>query len=457
MDLSLRIAYRTTVGATLVAILLACACRPGASRLTGARADAAAAGAASRGGGKLDEPGAAALERRLALLAPEGDAPVDGVIRRLQEMARVQPDKLELWIALGQSWVRKARETTDPGYYRNADACAEIALAIGPDAPSANDLHALVMLNEHRFEEARAIAARVTASHKDDPVAWGNLSDALLELGRFDEAARAAQAMVSLKPNLPSYSRASHLRWLQGDRKAAKEIVRLAIDAASNGRDAEPRAWVLCQAAMIFWHEGDYDGADAGFTEALRSFADFAPALVGRARVALARAEWRSAVELLEKAEHLSPLIETAWLLADAQGLAGDRAAQQATEERIVKQGKRLDPRTLSLFLSTRGRDLPLALELAALERRSRGDVYTRDALGWALYRSGRVAEALVESDAAVALGTPDARLLYHSGAIRIAAGRVAEGRQCVREALTLNPKFDAVTAAEAQKLVAAR
>ena len=66
----------------------------------------------------------------------------------------------------------------------------------------------------------------------------------------------------------------------------------------------------------------------------------------------------------------------------------------------------------------------------------------------------GKLAEARAASDKALALGTKDARLLYHAGAIRIAAGDKAGGEKLVKEALQLNPSFDRTSAAEAAKLV---
>jgi tetratricopeptide (TPR) repeat protein len=397
---------------------------------------------------------AAMTPRAVALATTRGSAPIDVALAALRASAERQPDRVDPWILLGRAWVRKAREATVPGFYVNADACAEVALAIAPGDRLALDLRALVLLNDHRFEEARALAEKVVLQNAEDPMAYGNLSDALLELGRFDEAARAAQTMMDLKPNLPSYGRASYLRWLQGDTKGAKESARLAIDAGRDPRDPEPRAWMLVQAAMIFWHEGDYDGADAGFARALEAMPDYPPALVGRGRVAIAKGEGARASELLARALDRSPLVETAWLLGDAKSLAGDAAGAAEAYARAVKEGKRSDPRTLSLFESTRGEHADEALALAEAERSVRGDAYTDDALAWALYRKGRFVEARAAIDRALAHGTKDARLVYHQGAIRIAMGERASGRRRVAEALAMNPRFDVTGAAEATALL---
>ena len=392
----------------------------------------------------------------LALVAPRGGTPVDALLQGLQGRVRRAPEKLDSWIALGRAWVRKARESADPGYYRSAESAARAALEIAPGSPLALDLLGLVLLSDHRFAEARALALEVIARRPDDAPALGNLSDAALELGRFEEAAQAAQRMVELKPNLPSYARAAYLRWLQGDGRAAKGILRLAIDAAADTRDPEPRAWAIVQAALLFWHEGDGEGAEAGFDAALSAFPEYPPALAGKARVLLARGEGRRAAALAERAYAKSPLLEHAWLLGDARAAVGDLAGAHAAYDILVRQGERTDPRTLALYYATTGQNAAEAVRLASAELRVRGDIYTQDALAFALYRAGRLAEARAASDAALRLGTRDARLLYHAGAIRLAQGELEAGRRLLADALALNPGFDPAGAAEARRLLGA-
>lgn len=392
--------------------------------------------------------------KRLAMQAPHGSAAVDTLIANLQRTAERNPGKGDLWVVLGRAWVRKARETTDPGFYLNAKACADVATDIDPNDSSALDLLGFVLLNDHKFEEARALAQRIVDAHPVDPPAYGTLSDALLELGRFDEAAAAAQTMMDLKPNLPSYSRASYLRWLQGDTKGALHAARLAIDAGADQRDPEPRAWVLVQAATIFWHDGDLDGADAGYDAALAQLTDYPPALVGKARVAMARGDGERAAAMLRRAYDASPLVETGWLLGDALAMAGDDAAARDAYARVAKAGKQTDPRTLALFWATKNEHAAEALALVEAEKKVRGDIATDDAYAWALYRNGRFDEARAAIDRALSHGAQDARLLYHAGAIRVAQGDVKQGRATVVRALTLQPHFDVTGAAEARRLV---
>lgn len=391
---------------------------------------------------------------RLALAPTAGSTPVDKLLVQQQEMVRRNPSKLDNWIELGQTWVRKARGSGDPGFYLNADACASIALTLSPDDRFALGLKTLVLLNDHRFTEARNLALKVLERTPEDRIALAALSDAALELGGYREAALAAQRMVDLKPNLPSYGRAAHLRWLQGDTSAAKDFYRMALHAGKDTKDPEPYAWMVVQAALVFWNEGDYDGADAGFDVALKAFDGYAPALVGKARVALARGDGKAAADALERAWAQMPLAETAWLLGDAKTLMGDAAGAEEAYARVVKEGHRSDKYTLALFEATKARNADEALKLIDQERGLRDNLYVEDAYAWALYRAGRFAEARAASDRALALGTKDARLLYHAGAIRIAQGEVAQGRAKVKEALALNPKFDLTGAEEAKRLL---
>ena len=408
--------------------------------------------------GATDPDARLPANQRLALAKVSGTTLADKSVTEAQKAVRDNRAKDDAWVVLGRAWVRKARESADPGFYLNADACAEVVLERSPDQRLALDLRGLVLLNGHKFDEARALALQITSRHPEDPMAWGTLSDAYLEMGRYDEATDAAQKMIDLKPNLPSYSRASHLQWLRGDVVSAREAVRRALDSGRAGKtDPEPGAWVFVQAATMFWHEGDYEGADAGFDKALERISDYAPANVGKGRVAMAKGDARRAAELFERAWKVSPLVETAWLLGDARDAAGDAKGAAEAYADVAREGLRTDPRTLSLFLSSKARstaEAEQALKLAREEYDVRKDIVTEEALAWALYRTGHVTEAKASIAKARRLGTPDARLMFHEGAIRVAAGETAKGKKLIADALKKNPAFDVAGVREAKAIL---
>jgi tetratricopeptide (TPR) repeat protein len=391
--------------------------------------------------------------RQVCLTEATGRSPVDQALDSDQARARRFPTKPEAWVAVGWEWVRKARFSGDPGFYVNVSSCADEALRVSPDNSAARELRGLVLMNGHKFEEARQEAEKIVARDPSNSVALGTLSDALLELGRFDDAVAAAQRAANVKPDSATYARASYFRWLTGDKDGAKQLIRSALSGRDR-RDPEPAAWTFVEAAKIFWHEADYDGADAVLGEALRWVPSYPPARVARGRVALSPGAPDRAITFLERAYRAQPLPETAWLLADARAMTGDVAGAEGEEQRVVQAGRRGDRLTLASYYATKNREIDEALRLIEEERSGRGGVYVDDTYAWVLYRAGRIEEAREASDRALRLGTPDARILYHAGAIRIAAG-MPEGRALIEKALSINPKFDLTGAKEARTLLA--
>jgi tetratricopeptide (TPR) repeat protein len=418
-----------------------------------ALASLAVAGCGMRGGRDGRRAALTADEaREICLSEPHNDSPVDQTMRDQQIRARKLANKPNEWTLVGKGWVRKARRSADPGFYVNVEACAEAALSVDPNNIAALELRSLALMNDHRFADARDVAQKILVKEADHTVALGTLSDALLELGDFEQSASAAQRMVDTRPDMASYSRASYMRWLQGDRAGAKLFIRYALNGR-DARDPEPTAWTLAQAGTLYWNEGDYEGADAVFAEALNWLPNYPVALVGRARVALSRNQPNSAVEFLEKAYRVNPLVETAWLLGDAREMLGDDNGAHSEYERVIQEGNRADRLTLALFYATKDRAPDEALRLIEEERKVRGGIYVDDVYAWALFRAGKIPEARKASQRALRLGTPDARLLYHAGAIQLAAGD-NKGLELVRKALALNPRFDICGAAEAARLV---
>lgn len=391
----------------------------------------------------------------LCLADPYGTQPLESEIRTAQELIRRMPQQPEHWTRAGHAWVQKARLSADPGFYINVTGCVEGALHTDPGNLTARNLRGLVLLNNHRFAEAQREVEGILQEEPRDLLALGTLSDALLELGKYDEAVEATQRLMDLRPGMASYSRASHFRWLYGDRQNAKEFIQQALAAGKDRRNPEPTAWTFVQAGMLLWHDADYDGADAVFAEALQWVPDYPAALVGRGRVALSQSDPARASEYLEKAYRLHPLPETAWLLGDARAALGDESGSRAAYEHVVQDGRKIDSFTLALFYATKNQAPEEALRLIERERTTRGGIYLDDTYAWVLYRMGKITEARKLSDEALRLGTPDAQLLYHAGAIRLAAGD-PNGHKLIEQALALNPHFDWTGAAEAHAVVKA-
>jgi tetratricopeptide (TPR) repeat protein len=391
--------------------------------------------------------------KSLAFEVPQEDSPTANALRERARGAKSLPKKPDSWVALGEAWAQHARVSKDELHWQRVEVCADAALALAPDLRPALNLRALSLSHGHKFAQARDAARHILSLDARDAMALGTLSDALLELGDIEGAREAGQQMLDIKPNLPSYSRAAWLRWLKGDAPGALEMWRLAVDAG-RGTVPEATAYALTEAANIFWWTGDLGGADKGLDMALSVQPGYGPALVTKGRIALAREEYKRAAELFEQADRFEPLVETAWLLEDARRAAGDETAALEAKKLVERRGRR-DRRTFALYRAVRREGLDAALADIEREREDRGGPYTKDAHAWVLYRLGRVDDAKKLSDEVSALGTLDPRLLFHAGAILLAAGDVAAGRPLIDRALQLNPAWDLAEAKEARALLA--
>jgi len=111
--------------------------------------------------------------------------------------------------------------------------------------------------------------------------------------------------------------------------------------------------------------------------------------------------------------------------------------------------------RTLVLFLADHGQDPARAVRMAESELRVRKDVYGYDAYAWALLAAGRTADAQTAIDQAQAVGTRDAKILYHAGMIALAAGRPTDAKTDLTAALALDPGFDPLGVTRARAALA--
>ena len=120
--------------------------------------------------------------------------------------------------------------------------------------------------------------------------------------------------------------------------------------------------------------------------------------------------------------------------MADALNVAGNREQATEVESQLAARSTE-DPRTLSLYLATRGLNAEVALRLAREELTSRSDVFTHDALAWALAAAGRHNEALQHSNQSLSEGTADPRLYFHAGVIAALNNDTKQAQRWLKEA----------------------
>ncbi|HEX4946644.1 MAG TPA: tetratricopeptide repeat protein [Blastocatellia bacterium] len=372
----------------------------------------------------------------LALTTQSGTTALDQEIAHWQQKARSEKkDAAQMSLEqLGWKYVEKARATYDPGYFKLAEACAEcLNERNGQATPEALLLRGHALHQMHNFKAAEPIARELVKA-RGLSFDHGLLGDVLMEQGKLKEAIAAYQEMMNQKPNLQAYSRAAHVRWLQGDVAGAAKLALMAAQAGSP-QDRESTAWAFTRLALYHWQLGNTEKAQQALTAALNLQKDYAPALLVQGRLLLAEEKFGAAIAPLQQAVALNPLPEYQWALAEALRGAGRTDEAVKVETELTTKGAQDDPRTLSLFLATRNEASEHALRLAQTELAARADVFTYDALAWALRAVGKTTEAQDAMKKALAEGTQDARLFYHAGVIAAQTKRKAEAQRYFKQA----------------------
>jgi tetratricopeptide (TPR) repeat protein len=360
------------------------------------------------------------------------------------------------WAARGDAAMERYRETRDLELVVDAETAYRRAVAL--DARSADALAGLAWVHgvEHAFEESLGFATRALALDPQHARAHGLVADAALELGRPELAAQHVQAMLDLRPDLASLSRAAQLLERTGDPARATLLMRRAI-AAGDPR-AESTAWCRAELARMLWQRGALLPAQRTIDEARALRPEHPDVLATAAALRAAQGDHAGAIDLYEHAVARGAPPGALASLGDLYGLAGrlDQAerAWARAEAALVAHAHDAQGGNLALarFLAERDRRLDVALREAEAAHRQLETPEAADVLAWTYHRLGRHEEAQARIAEAVAAGAPTARLLFHAGMIEASLGHRLRARQLLYEALNLNPTFDPIPAREAHE-----
>lgn len=366
-------------------------------------------------------------------------------VRELERRtAKGEQRNAQTFAILGLAYLQRVRETGDPSFYPKAQRAFEAALRLDARDPYATTGLAALAASRHRFDEARTLAERAVAVSPSAAAPYGILGDALVELGRYEEAFAAFDRMVSLKPSATAYARVSYARQLLGNTKGAEEAMKLAVEAA--GSAAEPAAWATVHLGDLQLERGRLERAARLYWHALDRLPGYSPALGALARVEFLRGNYRAAAELYRDALAQAPLPEFAVGLGDTYAALGHVDAAEAAwkrseklERAFARYGGRNDLET-ALFDLNHDRNLRSALERARTGQRERPSVEGEHVLAWALYRNGRCVEARRHSVRALRLGTKDIDAMLHRSLIERCLGHEKAAAEFRQKALAINP-----------------
>jgi len=373
--------------------------------------------------------------------------PADRAIQVAEAEITISPQRSEGCVSLANAYMRKVRESGDAEYYLRAEAAVRCALEITPDSFEGLRTLTWVQTGKHEFRAAQATAERLSIQYPEDPLVYGLLGDAAVELGEYESAEKTFEKMVDLHPGLASYSRISYIRELYGDVQGAIEMMTLAVKAGSR-RDPEPLAWGLVQLGNLHFNQGHLQEAEVAHQKALAVFPHYYQALAALGRVRAAQQRYPEAIDLYQKAVAAVPAPDTIAALGDLFLLTGrqDEAEKQYILVEYIEHVNEINQitytRQLALFYADHNRKLNEAVKLAEAERARRNDIYTEDALAWAYYKIGRFTDAWQSMKQALRLGTKDASLFFHAGMIAYGLGEERRAKYYLHRALETNPHF---------------
>jgi tetratricopeptide (TPR) repeat protein len=391
----------------------------------------------------------------LATLSPNA-TPAERRVAAAETAIARNPGAVRAHVDLAMALARRARETSDPAFYTQAEEALGRALEKAPDDYEALRARVWIRLGQHRFADARDEAQRLQKRAPDDLLIYGFLGDANMELGDYAAAEEALQWMLNLRPgNVAGLTRGAYFRETTGYVSGALAFMIEAFERTPVD-ESEDRAWILTQIAHLQLASGSVAEAESSAQRALGLFPGYHYALAQLAAVRTAQGRHDEAAALLseryQQAPHPENLYDVGRALERAGRKAEARAAYALFEQKAVAESASPDNcnRELIAYYVAEGRAQD-ALRLAEREVGRRRDVHTLDAYAWALHASGRFAEARAQIDAALAVGTKDARLLYHAGVIADRAGDRASARKHLDEAARVNASSE--VAAEVARL----
>jgi tetratricopeptide (TPR) repeat protein len=212
-------------------------------------------------------------------------------------------------------------------------------LAKDPANFEALTFKSLLLLSQHHFADGLAVAQGAVTINPYNAFLYGVLVDAHVEMGNYDSAVWCAEKMMSIRPDLRSYARASYLREIYGDYPGAIEAMKLAVDAGAPGD--ESTEWSRVHLGQLYENTGDLENAAMSYNLALQERPGYVHALAGLARLATCKKDYQQAIEYYLQADSLSGDPSSREALVDVYELASQKDKAITTARGVIEEMSR--------------------------------------------------------------------------------------------------------------------
>jgi tetratricopeptide (TPR) repeat protein len=365
--------------------------------------------------------------------------------------------------ALTALYLQEARSSGNFSYYDKAAMnCVNAILKKDAKNFEALVFRATIYLSQHHFAEGLKCASEIQKLYPYSAYVYGILIDANVELGDYKLAIDDADKMVSIRPDIRSYSRISYLREIYGDIPGAIDAMKLAVDAGSPG--SESTEWARVQLGKLYEQLGEIKYAEMHYTIALQNRQDYPYALAGLARVAVESKDYLKAIDLYRRADSLSSDYSFREALVEVYRLAGDGQRSLLVANGIIDEmekavkrmakgdssGHYADKEMAYAYLAVNNYDK--ALQHAFLEYNRRpNNIDANETVAWAYFNKGDYAKAALYIKASLQTNCKNPTLLCHAALIYAKAGDATSAKNYLKQALTNNPNISAELIAEAK------
>ena len=372
-----------------------------------------------------------------------GKSPAAEKIAVARKAIELNPKNADGYNQLAFALSRRARETSDPDYYEQALEAVNESLRLAPDNFDARRMETWIALGKHEFARALPLARALSQSRPDDVLAYSLLTDACVETGNYDEAEKAAQWALDMRPgDISGLTRAAYLRELFGDIQGSVDLMQSAYNKTPPS-EVEDRAWILTQFAHLQLLSGKPEVAELALADALKLFPGYHYALGNMVKVKLAQKRYEEAVAVARDFVSAAPHPENLFVLGEVLARAGKadevKTAFEDFETKAVAESKGTDNanRELVLYYVNHAGKPAEGLRFAKQEMEHRQDLFTREAYAWALQANGELVAARKEMDKVIAIGIRYPVYFYHAGIIAQKNGDHEQAKKYFQESLT--------------------
>ena len=382
------------------------------------------------------------------------------LLRRIKE----NPNDLKSKTRLIALYLQEARVTGNYQYYDVAAMkLVKDILKKDPNNFEALTFKGLIFLSQHHFADGLTVAEQLRNSYPYDAFVHGMLVDANVEMGNYDSAVANAERMVSLRPDLRSYSRISYQREIHGDNAGAIDAMKMAVNAGAAGD--ESTEWTRIQLAKLYEHTGQLKYAEMHYTIALNERPGYPYALAGLARIATAQKDYDKAIDYYLKADSSMNDFSFEEELAEVYRLSNqndkaDKLYKNILDKMIAASKNTNNSDSIGHYADREiayaclgVKDYDKALDHAMLEYNRRPDnIDVNETVAWIYYCKKDFKKGLPYINVALKTNCKNPVLLCRAGLIFFKAGEKDKAKTFLQEGLKNDPNISPLLKDEVER-----